>query len=682
MEEQEKILDGVSQGGRLKEFRDNWLIYTKDLRIIKIIEGVTFELADLPIQKTTRPEYKFDSITKLKMTEQIEKFKEHNIIEKVDNEEGQIISNIFPRKKKSGEVRIIGNFKDINEEICYHKFKQTTVQAIIDLLRPNQFMCSIDLKDAYYCISVHRSHRKFLKFFYNDQLYQFTCLAQGIGCAPRIFTKIMKVPLSYLRENGVTIAAYIDDLIIFADSSEQCVEHCNLALSILRQLGYVVNFEKSSLIPSQKIEHLGLLLDSINMTVSLNEDKVRNIIKLCKEMINIQHPSIRTVAKLVGTMISYLPGIEFGKLHYRQLEHCKIKALQNANGNYEAKMTLSADALCDVQWWLQNVQSQTSFILKPTPSIVISTDSCGTMWGAVRDSFKTGGCWSSNEQNHHINFLETKAILLGLQSLCSDCNNVHIRVKSDNQTAVAYVNGMGGSKSYECNLVAIQIWEWAIAKQIWISVEHVAGVKNKEADEESRNRNNSGEWSLSQLTFQNIIESFKVTPTIDLFASRLNHKVDVFVSWFPDPLATKTNVFLHEFSHEIFYAFPPFNCIEKFLKKVQLENLEGIIVVPCWSTQAFFPSLTKILIDFPLCIRWRAALLSHPHLDQHPLGKRLRLIACRISGNHSKIKAFRLNLWKSCALDGLPAHINNTIPILKNGTISVKSGRPVALKAI
>ena len=71
MEEQEKILDGVSQGGRLKEFRDNWLIYTKDLRIIKIIEGVTFELADLPIQKTTRPEYKFDSITKLKMTKQI-----------------------------------------------------------------------------------------------------------------------------------------------------------------------------------------------------------------------------------------------------------------------------------------------------------------------------------------------------------------------------------------------------------------------------------------------------------------------------------------------------------------------------------------------------------------------------------------------------------------------------------
>ena len=36
--------------------------------------------------------------------------------------------------------------------MCYHKFKQTAIQAIVDMLRPNQFMVSIDLTDAYDCI--------------------------------------------------------------------------------------------------------------------------------------------------------------------------------------------------------------------------------------------------------------------------------------------------------------------------------------------------------------------------------------------------------------------------------------------------------------------------------------------------------------------------------------------------
>ena len=70
-------------------------------------------------------------------------------------------------------------------------------------------------------------------------------LAQGIGCAPRLFTKAMKVPLSHLRENGINIAAYIDDLIVFADSAEQCLEHCNTAILTLQKLGYVVNFQKA-----------------------------------------------------------------------------------------------------------------------------------------------------------------------------------------------------------------------------------------------------------------------------------------------------------------------------------------------------------------------------------------------------------------------------------------------------
>ena len=106
-------------------------------------------------------------------------FKDRGIIEVSSHEPGEIISNLFCRKKKSGGIRLIGNFKDINAAITYHKFKQTTTADVLYMVRPNQYMCSIGLKDAKYCINVDVSCRKCLKFMWNGKFYQFTCLAQG-----------------------------------------------------------------------------------------------------------------------------------------------------------------------------------------------------------------------------------------------------------------------------------------------------------------------------------------------------------------------------------------------------------------------------------------------------------------------------------------------------------------------
>ena len=53
-------------------------------------------------------------------------------------------------------------------------------------------MASIDMKDAYYSIPVKNEDRKYLRFKWEDQFYEFTCLPNGLSCAPRQFTKILK----------------------------------------------------------------------------------------------------------------------------------------------------------------------------------------------------------------------------------------------------------------------------------------------------------------------------------------------------------------------------------------------------------------------------------------------------------------------------------------------------------
>ena len=199
--------------------------------------------------------------------------------------------------------------------------------------------------------------------------------------------------------------------------------------------------------------------------------------------------------------------------------------------------------------------------------------------GAVSNEKETGGHWHLEENNLHINVLEMKAVMLGLQVLCKDANNVHICLQSDNTTTVSYITSMGGVKLEICNTMALQIWEWCITRQIWISARHIPVSQNVQTDKASREFKDSVEWSLSEEIFQDINNRWGPFD-IDMFASRLNYKVDAYASWRPDPGAKFTDSFCFNRESHFFYAFPPFSLICQCLmlahngQKVEQSNIK------------------------------------------------------------------------------------------------------------
>ena len=185
------------------------------------------------------------------------------------------------------------------------------------------------------------------------------------------------------------------------------------------------------------------------------------------------------------------------------------------------------------------------------------------------------GEWT--EKSLHINQLEIIAVLFTLKSLCGNHVNQHIRVFSDNTTAVDYINNMGGVRSPECNDLAGQVWTWCQERNIWISMAHIKGVDNVYADMLSRKiHDEAKEWSLNESRFRKIYNLWGPFD-IDLFASRLNNKVDVFASWKPDPAASFIDAFALDWSDKYFYAFPPFAMISKCVQKIVLTEQRA-----CW----------------------------------------------------------------------------------------------------
>lgn len=103
------------------------------------------------------------------------------------------------------------------------------------------------------------------------------------------------------------------------------------------------------------------------------------------------------------------------------------------------------------------------------------------------------------------------------------------------------------------------------------------------------------EWALKLTYFNKIVSNFGL-PDIDLFATSLNTKCRRFVSWFPDRNAYAVDAFTICWNELFFYAFPPFSLILRVLNKVILDKAEGILVIPYWNTQPWFPIFKKLVI--------------------------------------------------------------------------------------
>ena len=201
--------------------------------------------------------------------------------------------------------------------------------------------------------------------------------------------------------------------------------------------------------------------------------------------------------------------------------------------------------------------------------------------------------------------------------------------------------GGGGTHSRECNTTAKDIWQRCIDKQIWLTAAHYPGTKNVEADRESGVFLDNKEWLIRPDIFRKITDIWG-DPSIDLFASRLNHPVSCYVSWKPDPVAAFTDVFSLTWDKQLFYAFPSFSLIARCLQKIQTDSAEGFMLVPMWPTQSWYTKLLHMLLDVPTVLPSQQTALQMPGMKQevHSLAKKLVLILCRLAGSPMRHRDF------------------------------------------
>ena len=496
-----------------------------------MVTGYHLELACIPHQRVTPRERQLSELEQDMVTEEVEKLLLKQAIKPVTENPNQFLSSLFLVPKKDGARRPVINLKPLNRYIRRQKFKMEGARVIRDILQKDDWMVSIDLKDAYLSVPVAEKDRQFLRFRWKGMLYEFQCLPLGLSSAPRVFTKLLKPVIALLRRQSIRCIIFLDDLLIMQQSQKSLKRTSQDILTLLQVLGFRINWEKSALVPTQMIQYLGLKVDSTQMTIALPKDKLRGIVQSCSQASRENSITIRDLARLIGKMTATAMAVLPAPLCYRSLQRLKNQSLFATSGDYEAKVLLDQAAREELQWWRYELQQWNGRPLQPpNADLTIETDASLLGWGAVAEGVSTGGQWSEEERQNHINHLELMGAALAVQTFAKDETISHVHLRMDNQTAVCYINHMGGTRSPALSHTACHLWEWCLKRGLTVSAEYLPGVHNVTADRESRTLQSSAEWKLDQSVFRAVMNLYGPC-NVDLFASRLNFQLPQYISW-------------------------------------------------------------------------------------------------------------------------------------------------------
>ncbi|KAI2647549.1 Transposon Ty3-G Gag-Pol polyprotein [Labeo rohita] len=366
------------------------------------------------------------------------------------------------------------------------KFRMLTLKQVVSQIRSEDWFVTIDLKDAYFHVSILPQHRKFLRFAFRGKAYQYRVLPFGLALSPRTFTKCVDAALAPLRLQGIRILNYIDDWLILAQSEQLAAQHRDVVLAHMKELGLRLNAKKSVLSPLQRTTYLGVVWDSTTMQARLSPARIESILAAVRRVKVGRSLTVKQFQQLLGLMAAASNVIPFGLLYMRPLQWW-LKTFHDQG---------HAECLALDMWRNPWFLSQGPVLGAPCRRVTLATDASLTGWGAVMSGHTARGLWRGHQLTWHINCLEMLAVFQALKHFLPDLRDRHVLVRTDNTAVVSYINHQGGLRSRPLYKLAHQILVWSRGKLLSLRAVYLPGYLNVGADILSRQGPRPGEWML------------------------------------------------------------------------------------------------------------------------------------------------------------------------------------------
>ena len=215
-------------------------------------------------------------------------------------------SHLFVVPKATGGFRPILDLSHLNRYVITTRFRMETVRTVMSAIRSHDWMTAIDLKDAYFQVPVHPDSRRFLRFVWKGLHYQFKVLCFGLSTAPQVFSRMMGPVSAVSHQRGIRLLRYLDDWLLLSRSREGALEATEFLLDLCASLGIQINWDKSSLVPSQSRTYLGMEIWSTLLKVFPTRERLGNLCRQVESFLSVHSPPARDWLILLGHMSSLI----------------------------------------------------------------------------------------------------------------------------------------------------------------------------------------------------------------------------------------------------------------------------------------------------------------------------------------------------------------------------------------
>ena len=420
-----------------------------------------------------------------------------------------IVSGLGAIIKPSGGVRLIhdcsrpleGSINSMaSDEHCHYQ----TLKEATEFIKPGYFMAKLDLESAFRSVPLHPDEFEVtgMKFKFpgnsrSSYLYD-TRLPFGAKKSPSIFNRLTQSVRRMMAKRGYhRLIAYLDDFLIVAPTKEECKAALNTLLRLLRDLGFAISYNKVEA-PTQIITFLGIQISSLDMRLSLPEEKATTLESLLDSFADRRHATRTQLQSLAGKLNWACQVVTGGRTFLR-----RILSSIDALAKPRHKLRLDSLFFADLRWWkdfFHHFHGTTISSAISRPTVAIEMDSCGSASGITYEDDWLFSHWESDAPlmaSWHINHKEAASAVLAARRWGHLWSGCEVVVFSDNKAAIGMLNK--GSTPHEPMMTLLRELFWLSATHDFsISATYLPGASNLFADTVSRLHLGSNllQWTL------------------------------------------------------------------------------------------------------------------------------------------------------------------------------------------
>ena len=555
----------------------------------------------------------------------------------------------------SGKQRMVHALCGLNEVTTKRPCRYELLRDLPSVLRPNDWMLSVDAEAAFWSVPIHRTSRKFmsshyaLPAFYHVhgqpifvplqaggywaptgqasaalpwptarlpppspssppayiQVIELSHAVTPFGwtASPRIWVAVFRVVVAALRRAGLRILVFVDDLLIALATRSAALRAKVIIEATFVASGLTRAPDKGQFEPTQTLkDHLGFQICSKGMGLMTVPERrcyhLRNMSRtlLCQSARGKRRVPSAELRQFTGTAVSCMDAVPQARL--------RLRSLFDAQEEWAFTSTLSRASLRDLQWWSTFSTAHPGngkLIWPPPPTRAMYTDASGrTGFGSVLDvpneARRThGSFWTSDELQDIICVKELKAVKLGLLEHAPALQGHTVLLYQDNMAVVGCLKNLT-STSPAMMVELREVLSILDQFQIRFEIVYIRSHLNP-ADAPSR-LCSADLWSLSPKMQRQLLARAEAvlqsSVDMDPFACRVSKVAPIYATPLHDPSAAGLDGLLLNWATHTTWLNPPWDLLEQVIDKIKLHGGRGVLIYPLWHLQRWFEDVSSL----------------------------------------------------------------------------------------